>query len=131
MNNNDVNKNKQFFKGYSQYQRDRTNSYVLLYQQNNFLTQSNSHLENESGLQNQEKNNYWKEKVQLLIDDKKRWMQETKDLRQKISVLLQKNEILEKKLKNFSNVLNRFDSMKFEFPAPNYYGISPEKQKKQ
>ena len=58
-------------------------------------------------------------------------MQETKDLRQKISVLLQKNEILEKKLKNFSNVLNRFDSVQFEFPAPNYYGISPEKQKRQ
>jgi hypothetical protein len=46
-----------------------------------------------------------------LIDDKKRWMQETKDLRKKISVLLQKNEMLEKKLKNFSNVINRFDSV--------------------
>ena len=54
-------------------------------------------------------------------------MQETKDLRKKISVLLQKNEMLEKKLKNFSNVINRFDSVQFEFPAPNYYGISPEK----
>lgn len=38
-------------------------------------------------------------------------MLETKDLRKKISVLQQKNEILEKKLKNFSNVINRFDSV--------------------
>lgn len=51
---------------------------------------------------------YWKEKVQLLIDDKKRWMKEMKDTRQKLNQFSDRIKALEAKNKHLNNVIGRF-----------------------
>ena len=37
-----------------------------------------------------DEHNYWKERVELLIDDKKKWMKEKKELRSKLNKLTDK-----------------------------------------
>ena len=63
--------------------------------------------------------NYWKERVELHIDEKKQWMKQKKDLHAQISRLSDKIDMLEKRNKHLTGVINRFgafDNYEAEFP---------------
>jgi hypothetical protein len=62
--------------------------------------------------------NYWKERVELHIDEKKQWMKQKKDLHVQISRISDKIDMLEKRNKHLTGVINRFgafDNYEAEF----------------
>lgn len=68
----------------------------------------------------QEENNYWKERVDLLLYEKKNWMNEKKKLRGEMHSVKFKMDMLEQRNKHLQNVINRFgqfDKQEFEFEA--------------
>ena len=65
--------------------------------------------------------NYWKERVELHIDEKKLWLKEKKELHSEISNLTNKLDMLEKRNKHLTEVINRFGNFgnyDVEFPSP-------------
>lgn len=63
--------------------------------------------------------NYWKERVELHIDEKKQWMKQKKELHIQVSRLQDQNDMLEKRNKHLTGVINRFgafDNYDAEFP---------------
>ena len=59
--------------------------------------------------------NYWRDKVELLIDDKKRWMKEMKDLRTKLKDILEKNTTLEGEIKSSKKIIAAYESNEMNF----------------
>ena len=67
-----------------------------------------------------EKDSYWKERVDLLVYEKKKWLKERKEFHSKITELTDLNEMYEIKIKYLKDTINRagdFDQMEFDFPA--------------
>ena len=66
------------------------------------------------------KDSYWKERVDLLVYEKKKWLKERKEFHSKITELTDLNEMYEIKIKYLKETINRagdFDQMEFDFPA--------------
>ena len=75
-----------------------------------------------------EKDSYWKERVDLLVYEKKKWLKERKEFHAKITELTDLNEMYEIKIKYLKDTINRagdFDEMEFEIPPEE----SPEMRK--
>lgn len=65
-----------------------------------------------------EENNYWKERVDLLLYEKKNWMNEKKKMRNEIHEIKYKMDMMDQRNKHLQNVINRFgqfDKQEFEF----------------
>lgn len=65
-----------------------------------------------------EQNNYWKERVDLLLYEKKKWMQEKKKIRGEMNDMKTRMDIMEQRNKHLQNVIHRFgnyDTQEFEF----------------
>lgn len=64
-----------------------------------------------SGMKRQQSNDYdtyWKDKVELLVEDKKKWVKEKKELMLKITTLCDKIEAIETKNKHLQNIIAGF-----------------------
>jgi len=69
---------------------------------------------------NSDKDSYWKERVDLLVYEKKKWLKERKEFHAKITELTDLNEMYEIKIKYLKEIINRagdFEDMEFDFPA--------------
>jgi predicted RNase H-like nuclease len=65
-----------------------------------------------------EKDNYWKDRVDLLLYEKKNWMKEKKKFHTEISTLKYRVDMMEQRNKHLHDVINRFgnyDKEEFEF----------------
>lgn len=75
---------------------------------------------NEKNTSKIDKDSYWKERVDLLVYEKKKWLKERKEFHSKITELTDLNEMYEIKIKYLKETINRagdFDQMEFEFTA--------------
>ena len=71
--------------------------------------------------------NYWKERVELHIDEKKQWMKQKKELHSQVIKLQDQNDQLEKRNKYLTGVINRFGAFtNYEAEFPNEV-MSPNK----
>ena len=63
------------------------------------------------------KENYWKERVDLLLYEKKNWMATKKTMRENMTSLEEKVAQLEQRAKHLQGVINRvgFDKHEFDF----------------
>lgn len=98
----------------------RKRSHIMFNQRSqNFLTQSNVGLLKRKD--SDQIDTYWKDRAELLIYEKKKWIQERKEMRAKMSQLQDKVEMMEIKNKHLHSMINRFgnfDQIQFEFPTP-------------
>ena len=100
-------------------------------QRNSSDNKSNKDKDNRLLLDRHSQDNYWKDRVDLLLYEKKNWMKEKKANRSKITELTVKLDAMELRTKHLQNVINRFgqyDKQEFEFNTPASASKEEDKQ---
>ena len=55
-----------------------------------------------------DENNYWKDRVDLLLYEKKNWIKDKRNMRNEVVSMKHKVDMMEQRLKHMQNVINRF-----------------------